>query len=143
MPRQEIVTARCIIPYCEQGKLRVLLMRRSMNCKHNRGLFELPGGTMNNGEGLVDAAIREAKEETGLQVELLIDPVLAVERIIREGDDVGVLYRSFGAIACGMTGELATSPAEHSVLGVADYEIAKQSLWVSEDSRAILGALAG
>jgi 8-oxo-dGTP pyrophosphatase MutT (NUDIX family) len=45
---------------------RVLLIRRSDN-----GRWALPGGTMDVGEYLADAAVREVKEETGLDVEIV------------------------------------------------------------------------
>lgn len=47
------------------GNRRVLLIRRSDN-----GLWALPGGTMDVGESLPDTAVREVKEETGLDVEV-------------------------------------------------------------------------
>lgn len=44
----------------------VLIMRRN-----EPRLWALPGGYCDYGEGLEEAAIREAKEETGLEVELI------------------------------------------------------------------------
>lgn len=47
---------------------RWLLVRRSSQCKHFAGTWELPGGKMDPGE-TVDAALRrEVREETGLSV---------------------------------------------------------------------------
>jgi ADP-ribose pyrophosphatase YjhB (NUDIX family) len=46
----------------KEGK--ILLQRRS-----NTGLWALPGGTMEIGETIGEAAIRETKEEAGLDVE--------------------------------------------------------------------------
>jgi ADP-ribose pyrophosphatase YjhB (NUDIX family) len=51
----------------EQGG-RVLLTRRSIN--PGRGLWTFPGGFVDFGESVVDAAVRETFEETGLEVEL-------------------------------------------------------------------------
>jgi len=45
---------------------RILLIRRSDN-----GLWALPGGTMDLGESLPHTAVREVKEETGLDVEVV------------------------------------------------------------------------
>ncbi|WP_422770219.1 NUDIX domain-containing protein [Plantactinospora sp. WMMC1484] len=47
----------------EQG--RILLQRRT-----DSGNWSLPGGTMELGETLGDAVIRETREETGLDIEL-------------------------------------------------------------------------
>ncbi|MGW1197292.1 NUDIX domain-containing protein [Streptomyces sp. NPDC002536] len=44
---------------------RILLQRRRDN-----GMWALPGGAMNIGESLADCAVRETKEETGLDVEV-------------------------------------------------------------------------
>jgi ADP-ribose pyrophosphatase YjhB (NUDIX family) len=47
---------------------RVLLTRRSIS--PGRGLWTFPGGFVDFGESVVDAAVRETFEETGLEVEL-------------------------------------------------------------------------
>lgn len=47
-----------------------LLIRRSADVKWDPGLWELPGGKADYGETLQRALVREAREETGLTLEI-------------------------------------------------------------------------
>lgn len=49
---------------------KVLLIRRSTSSKHNAGKWEFPGGKTDPGETIDAALLREASEETGLDIEL-------------------------------------------------------------------------
>ncbi len=51
----------------EAGQARVLLTRRSEQLRTHRGQVSFPGGRLDEGEGAVDAALREAYEEIGLE----------------------------------------------------------------------------
>ncbi|WP_455076364.1 NUDIX domain-containing protein [Prevotella koreensis] len=60
------VTADCIVFACQNEKTQVLLIKRgSEPCKD---MWALPGGFMNIDESVEEAAIRELKEETGIDV---------------------------------------------------------------------------
>ena len=53
----------------EKGE--VFLLKRSQNCKNERGCWECPGGSVEFGETLVEAVKREMKEELGIEIEIL------------------------------------------------------------------------
>ncbi len=60
-----------------------LLIKRT--AEPDAGLWSIPGGLVEIGERAVDAAVREAEEETGLEVE--VEKVLGVvDKIIRDED---------------------------------------------------------
>ncbi|MGF1430852.1 NUDIX domain-containing protein [Kitasatospora sp. LaBMicrA B282] len=61
-PTRLVVAASAVVTD-DEG--RVLLQRRTDN-----GLYALPGGTMDLGESLPGTAVREVREETGLDVEI-------------------------------------------------------------------------
>ena len=60
---------------------RVLLIRRGK--EPLRGRWVIPGGTVEAGETLHDALVREVREETGLVVRP-VEVVLLFDRILRE-----------------------------------------------------------
>ncbi|WAL74833.1 NUDIX domain-containing protein [Kitasatospora sp. YST-16] len=61
-PNRLVVAASAVVTDSEG---RVLLQRRTDN-----GLYALPGGAMDLGESLPGSAVREVREETGLDVEI-------------------------------------------------------------------------
>ena len=60
---------------------RYLIVKRA--AEPDAGLWSIPGGLVEVGEGTKDAAIREAKEETGLEVDI-VDVLGVVDRIVRD-----------------------------------------------------------
>jgi ADP-ribose pyrophosphatase YjhB (NUDIX family) len=68
---------------------RVLLIRRGK--EPLRGRWVVPGGTVEHGETLHDALVREVREETGLTVRPG-EVVLVFDRILREAGEVVYHY---------------------------------------------------
>ena len=70
-PELELIEAVSVIPY---DGTRILILRRSEKVEHNRGLWEVPSGRVERGEGPEEAALRELEEETGLVPEGPLTP---------------------------------------------------------------------
>jgi len=62
-PRQSAVLAAL---FDEGGEARVVLTRRASHLRNHRSEVSFPGGGVDTGETLVDAALREAWEEVGM-----------------------------------------------------------------------------
>jgi 8-oxo-dGTP pyrophosphatase MutT (NUDIX family) len=54
-----------VLLYVKEGRLRVLLTRRTERVLHHRGQISLPGGEQHPGESLEATALRETAEELG------------------------------------------------------------------------------
>ncbi len=62
--------AAVLIPiFDKDGVAQVLLTQRSQSMKRHSGQISFPGGKIDEGETVVDAAIRETYEEVGIPVE--------------------------------------------------------------------------
>ncbi len=83
---------------------RVLLIRRGQ--APLLGEWSLPGGVLECGETLREAAVREAREETGLVVET-VDMLGVYERIIREDARVRYHYVLIDFLCRPVGGELS------------------------------------
>lgn len=67
----------------------ILLIRRGK--EPLRGRWTIPGGTVELGETLEEALVREIREETGLTVRPR-EPLLVFDRVVREGGAVRYHY---------------------------------------------------
>ena len=52
-------------------KDEILLMRRARSARNEAGLWSKPGGTVDYGERVADALIRELKEELNVDIEMI------------------------------------------------------------------------
>ncbi|MGH9223481.1 MAG: NUDIX hydrolase [Acidimicrobiales bacterium] len=62
----QAVAAALVAAFEEDGQARVVLIRRATGLALNPGEMAFPGGKVEPGEAMVDAALREATEEVGL-----------------------------------------------------------------------------
>lgn len=60
---------------------RVLLVQRGR--EPSKGKWSLPGGVLELGESLADGVVREVREETGLEVEV-VELIELIDRIVRQ-----------------------------------------------------------
>ena len=54
-----------------EGQLRLILTMRSSTLRHHAGQISFPGGRLDDGETVVQAALRESQEEIGLHPDLV------------------------------------------------------------------------
>ncbi|MDX6739337.1 NUDIX domain-containing protein [Actinocorallia sp. A-T 12471] len=116
-PNSFVVAASAVVT--DEGG-RILLQRRTDN-----GLYALPGGVMDFGESLPGAAVREVREETGLDVEItgLVGTYTDPRHIIAYSD--GEVRQQFNVcfIARVVGGDLRISGESTELCFVATEEI--------------------
>lgn len=65
-PEGAVPAAVLVALFEEDGEARVVLTRRSSRLRSHTGQVSFPGGRLNAGESALDAALREAAEEVGI-----------------------------------------------------------------------------
>ena len=65
-PDQARLAAALLLLFPVDGRAVVLLTKRAPDLPHHAGQISLPGGAVDPGESIEDAALREAEEEIGL-----------------------------------------------------------------------------
>lgn len=125
-PETPKIMVDVVIP-SEEG---VVLIRRGS--EPYEGMWALPGGFVEVGETVENAAVREAKEETNLDVELerLVGVYSEPDRDPR-GHNVSV---TFLARVTGGDPEAATDADEVSVLDPSEVELAFDHRKIIEDA---------
>ena len=111
--------------YVENDDGQILLIRRTDN-----GLWSLPGGGMEPGETVIGGAVREVKEETGIDVEvsglvgIFSNPAHVVaypDGEVRQGFSICVFARPIG-------GMMHTSKESTEVAWAARDELAQRNM---------------
>lgn len=124
---------------------RVLLIRRGK--EPLRGRWVVPGGTVELGETLEQALVREVLEETGLRVKPR-EIVAVFDRIHRDADRVDYHYVIVDYLCDYVSGEArAASDAEDVALVAPEdlpaYDLPEKALEVVRDGFQRVGARAG
>jgi ADP-ribose pyrophosphatase YjhB (NUDIX family) len=104
----------------------VLLAQRGKEPSY--GLWSLPGGAVDLGEGLKTAAQRETREECGIEVEIT-DVLEVVERMVRDPDGrVKFHYVIVDYLARWVSGDLTPSPEVLEARWVAPEEFSNYEM---------------
>jgi len=98
-----LIGCGCIVPD-EQG--RYLVVREAKASA--RGRYALPAGKLELGETLAEAAVREVREETGLEV--TVDRLVGIWQCVETSEGFGVVNFVFAAT---IVGGVAAESAEH------------------------------
>jgi 8-oxo-dGTP diphosphatase len=106
----------------------------------DQGLWGFPGGKVEAGETVAEAALRELGEETGLTASA--GPQLGSKEILHHAPDGRLLYHFFlVAVACEEPrGELCAGDDAAAARWVADADIHGGALPLSEGVAALLAA---
>lgn len=126
MTEQEIkhslfeITAKAVIVN-DEGQ--VLILKRGKNSKFFPGRYDLPGGGVNDGEGIEAALMREIEEELGIQVE--IGPVIKLTDFNTERNGRPVYVKGVRFLAFYRGGEVRLSD-EHEEFEWMDSDRAMQ-----------------
>lgn len=124
---------------------RTVLIRRGKEPMYGRWI--VPGGTVELGETLEQACVRELREETGLEVRPL-EVLTVFDRIERHGDDVRYHYVIVDYLCSWVGGELqagsdALEAAWASREELKDYNLPAKALEVILDGFARAEGRAG
>jgi len=117
-----MVSARCVVRD-EQG--RVLLM-----CRSDNGHWALPGGAMEVGESIVECAIRELFEETGLRANAVTPFALysgPLHTFVNAFGDTYQLHTTAFRVDA-FTGTLLTTTEESTDAGFFDVSVLPEPL---------------
>lgn len=114
---------RVVAAVVERGG-RLLLGRRPAHKRHG-GLWEFPGGKLDKGETIEEAAERELHEELALEVESVGTSLLAIDdgaspfviefhEVVAHGEPVAHEHEEIGWFLPDELGVMPLAPADHA-----------------------------
>jgi len=112
-----MVISRCFVVH----ENRLVIVKRTPACKHNSGLWECPGGQVENGQDFAYARLREVVEETGFLVEPLSYLSCVDSYTIPDGPHAGVACIRIFNIAQTIGGASQLSD-EHEDMALVSYK---------------------
>ncbi len=115
---QVVLVNRCFIL---NEKKEILLIKRADSDSYCPGMWECPGGKLDQGQDLVQAREREVFEETGLKITLTHPLVYANSYISQVPRYVGMPYIELYGIACPVGREVVQLSSEHSAYAWVSY----------------------
>ena len=127
--------AVCVV--LQQEVPALLITRRARTLRNHAGQWALPGGRTDPGESAVDAALRELREETGVQV--APDAVLGVldDYLTRSGYLMTPVVMWGGPVSPGMNGP-ESEVAQIHVIPLADFDVPPRLLRIPESQAPVI-----
>ena len=116
---------------------RLLLIRRGRNPR--KGSWSLPGGRQELGETVNQAAAREIREETGIEIRIL-DTLAVIDLIDRDGDAIAHHYTVIDVQAEWVAGEARAGDDAEAVAWVLPDQLDGYDL--TEKLREVIAASA-